>query len=343
MAVRYYANLVAAYDLKSSGSQAIDVVNDIPVRIFNNQGTPVVYVFAGGKEQAAAAVGNLISVAQSMGLAKPRAAGDSIMFGFKKPFNAVEEYPAIKQIIANNSGLFNIDQCPYCGMSGCDTVGMYKSNNARKMHRHCYNSFRNAEIEKVENAQGNYLTGILAAFAVALLIVAVCIVFVTATKHVWPIVFVMIPYLIAFVYKGAKGPYGTSGVLITTGAGIFAMLAYFYMIGCWYASLFYDISMFGAIPYFGDVLGYFSESFFWEDNAMSVVFWVIGVLAAAFASPVSKKAGKQAIESDDLFIIPIASAAFPGFENQDPYIDAYKTTTTTEDYQNAYDQNQNGF
>ena len=343
MAVRYYANLVAAYDLKSSGSQAIDVVNDIPVRIFNNQGTPVVYVFAGSKEQAAAAVGNLISVAQSMGLAKPRAAGDSIMFGFKKPFNAVEEYPAIKQIIANNSGLFNIDQCPYCGMSGCDTVGMYKSNSARKMHRHCYNSLRNAEMDKVENAQGNYLTGVLAALGAALLIVAICVLFVSATQRVYPYFFVFIPFIIAFVYKAAKGPYGLPSVLLTTGLGIFAMFSYFYLIACWYASATYDISIFKAIPYFGEIMSYFSLSAYWENNGTSVIFWVVGVLIAAFASPVSKKAGKQAIESDDLFITPIASATFPGFENQDPYIDAYKTTTTTEDYQNAYDQNQNGF
>ena len=105
----------------------------------------------------------------------------------------------------------------------------------------------------------------------------------------------------------------------------------------------YDASLFSVIPYFGDVTDLFSESFFWEDNTKSVVFWVIGVLICAFASPLSKKTGKKAIEENDLFLTQIATPDFPGFENQDPYIDAYKTTTTTEDYQNAYDQNQNRF
>lgn len=342
MAVKYYVNLVAAYDLKNSGTQAIDVVNDIPVRIFNNQGTPVVYVFAGSKEQASSAVGTLEPVAQSMGLAKPRVAGDSVMFGFKKAYNAAEEYSSIKQIIANNSGLFNIDQCPYCGMSGCDVVGMYKSSTPRKMHRRCYMNQRNTEMDKVENAQGNYLTGTLAALGVALLIVAVCVAFVTGTERVWPWLFIFIPFLIAAVYKAAKGPYGTLSVIISTAISAFAMFSYFYMIGCWYASLIYRISIFTAIPYFGEVVSFFKESFFWEDNTKSVIFWVVGVLVAAFASPVSKKSGKQAIESNDVFITPIASADFPGFENQNSYIDAYKTTTTTEDYQNAYDSNQNG-
>ena len=343
MAVKYYTNLVACYNLKNSGMQAIDVVNDIPVRIFNNQGTPVVYVFAGSKEQASAAVGTMTPVAESMGLAKPRVSGDSVMFGFKKPFNATEEYSSIRQIIANNSGFFNIDQCPYCGMSGCDVVGMYKGANARKMHRRCYLNQRNADMDKVESAQGNYFTGTLAALGVALLIVALCVAFVTGTQRVWPWVYLLVPFLIAAVYKAAKGPYGTLSVIISTAIGAFAMFAYFYMIGCWYASMFYRISMFEAIPYFGDVVGYFSESFFWEDNAKSVIFWVVGLLIVAFASPVSKKSGKQEIEGNDVFITPISSSDFPGFDNQSPYNDAYNATTNTEEYQNAYDSNQNRY
>ena len=56
MASGVFANIVSSFGLKSNGTNAIDVINGIPVRIMNTNGDATVYVFC-GKEKAPSVLG----------------------------------------------------------------------------------------------------------------------------------------------------------------------------------------------------------------------------------------------------------------------------------------------
>lgn len=359
MAVNSFANLVNSYGLKSNGVQAIDIVNGIPVRIFNSNGVASVFVFAGDKDKAAMLIGPMITAAQSMGLAKPRVQGDSITFGFKKPMMAVEDYSNIRQIISNNAGVLNFDQCPYCFMGGCDTVGIYKNATATKMHRACYMKNRNTEMDKIENSDGNYVTGILGALGAAILIVALAEFLVLGAERIFYILYIAFPLFIAGGFRFGKGPYGAKGTICHVIVSVFAMFAYFYIQGCYYAAEWYEISILDAVPYFGDIMSIVLDPEFIRYSALEIVLFIIGLLVAIFSNPTSKKNGRKTVQQNDVFITPVSRTDFSGYDtyhtyedkswqnyNQDSaqntYTDAYGTqqtsgTTNSQDYQSAYD------
>ena len=327
MAVNSFANIVNSYGLKSNGTQAIDIVNGIPVRIFNSNGTASVFVYAGGKDKAEMLIGSITAAAQSMGLAKPRVQGDSITFGFKKPLMAVEDYSNIRQIISNNAAALNIDQCPYCFMGGCDTVGIYKNATATKMHRACYMKNRTTEMDKVENSDGNYVTGILGAIGAAILIVALAEFLVLGAERIFYILYIAFPLFIAGGFRFGKGPYGAKGTICHVTVSLLAMFVYFYIQGCYYAAEWYDISILDAVPYFGDIMSIILDPEFIRYSALEIVLFVVGLLVAIFANPTSKQNGRKAVQQNDVFLTPISTGDYGTFG----------TATTTEQYQNAYD------
>ena len=327
MAVNSFANIVNSYGLKSNGMQAIDVVSGVPVRIVNSNGVASVFVYAGGKDKAAMIAGPIISAAQSMGLAKPRVQGDSITFGFKKPMMAVEDYSNIRQIISNNAGVLNFDQCPYCFMGGCDTVGIYKNATAAKMHRACYMKNRNTEMDKIENCDGNYVTGILGAIGAAILIILLAEFLVLGAERIFYILYIAFPLFIAGGFRFGKGPYGAKGTICHVTVSILAMFVYFYIQGCYYAAEWYEISILDAVPYFGDIMSIILDPEFIRYSALEIVLFVIGLLVAIFANPTSKKNGRKAVEQNDVFLTPITTGDYA----------AFGAATTTEQYQNAYD------
>ncbi len=339
MASNMFANLVSSYGLKSSGMQAIDVINGIPVKLVNNNGTATVYLYVGDKQKAASIAASMADTAKNMGLVKPRANGDNIYFGFKKARMAVEEYSHIREMISNNAGALNNDQCPYCFMGSCDVAGMYKGGVARKMHRQCYLNNRNSEMDKIENADGNYITGIIGAILAAILIVALADVLVLGAERVFYILYIAFPLFIAGGFRFGKGPYGAGGTFCHVTISVLAMFVYFYIQGCYYAADWYNITILDAVPYFGDIMSIILDPEFIKYSALEIVLFVIGLLAAIFANPTSKKNGRKTVQQNDVFITPVSRVNYSGYDN---YSDSYgtqtaETTTTTENYQSAYD------
>ena len=360
MASNMFANLVSSYGLKSSGMQAIDVISGIPVKLVNNNGNATVYLYVGDKQKASSLAATMAETAKSMGLVKPRASGDNIYFGFKKARMAVEEYSHIREIISSNAGSLNNDQCPYCFMNGCDVAGMYKGGVARKMHRQCYLNNRNNEMEKIENADGNYITGIIGALLAAIIIVAFAEVLVLGAERIFYILYIAFPLFIAGGFRFGKGPYGAGGTFCHVVISVLAMFAYFYIQGCYYAADWYNISMLDAVPYFGDIMSIILDPEFIKYSALEIVLFVIGLLVAIFSNPTSKKNGRKSVQQNDVFITPVSGTDFSGYDtyhtyedkswqnyNQDSaqntYTDAYGTqqtansATTTQNYQSAYD------
>ncbi len=354
MASNMFANLVSSYGLKSSGMQAIDVINGIPVKLVNNNGVATVYVYAGDKQKASTIAAGMQDAAKSRGLVKPRAYGESIAFGFKKPRMAVAEYEQIREIISSNAGSLNNDQCPYCFMGGCDVAGMYKGGVARKMHRQCYLNNRNSQMDKIENSDGNYVTGILGAIGAAILIVAFADLLVLGAERVFYLLYIAFPLFIAGGFRLGKGPYGAGGTFCHVTISVLAMFVYFYIQGCYYAADWYNISMLDAAPYVGDIMSIIMDPEFIKYSALEIVLFVVGLLVAIFSNPTSKKNGRKEVQQNDVFITPISAADYSGYntyhtyedkswQNTNTYQDPYNTgaaantTTETQNFQNAYD------
>ena len=334
MASTMFANLVSSYGLKSNGTQAIDVISGIPVKILNTNGTATVYVYVGDKNKAATVISNMQEAAKSMGLAKPRVTGENIIFGFKKPRMAVEEYTNIRQIITNNSASLTNDQCPYCFMGGCDVAGMFKGANARRMHRSCFLNNRNSEMDKIENADGNYITGILGALVAAILIVAFSDALVLGANKIYYILYIMFPLFIAGGFRLGKGPYGTGGTFCHVTISVLAMFAYFYIQGCYYAADWYKIGMLDAAPYVGDILSIILDPEFIKASALEIILFVVGIIVAVVSNPTSKKNGRKTIQQNDVFITPLSTVdtGFTGYDAYNPY-----ANTDTQNFSNAYD------
>ena len=345
MASGSFANIVGSYGLKSNGINAIDVINGIPVRIGNYNGAATVYVFC-GKEKAPSIIGTIRDAAKAAGLKKPTVSGDSIIFGFKKPKMAVSEYESVRQIISNNSGFFNVDQCPYCFMGSCDVAGMFGNTSARRMHRQCYLNNRNTAIDKIQSSDGNYITGIIGAILAAVLIVGLADLLVLGAERVFYILYLGFPLFIAGGFRLGKGPYGAGGTFCHVTISVLAMYVYFYIQGCYYASQWYKVTMLEAVPYFGDIMEIITDPEFLKYSALEIILFIVGLLIAIFSNPTSKKAGTKEIQKNDVFITPLTTVdtGFSGadtynpFGSQSGYTDAYGNQTGS-DSQNASQQN----
>ena len=338
MASTMFANIVSSYGLKSSGIQAIDVISGIPVKLLNNNGAATVYVWVGDKQKAAEIVKPMQVAAANQGLVKPRATGENIYFGFKKARMAVEEYQHIREIIAANAGALANDQCPYCFMSGCDVAGMYKTGVARKMHRQCYLNNRNTEMDKIENAEGNYITGILCAIVAAIIIVGLTDLLILGAGKIYYILYLAFPLFIAGGFRLGKGPYGAGGTFCHVTISVLAMFVYFYIQGCYYAADWYGISMIDAVPYFGDIMSVITDPEFIKLSALEIILFVVGLLVAIFANPTSKKEGRKNIQQNDVFITPITASDFSGYDAYHTYEDkSYQNANN--DYMAQFNQN----
>ncbi len=317
MASGSFANIVGSYGLKSNGINAIDVINGIPVRIGNYNGAATVYVFC-GKEKAPSIIGTIRDAAAAAGLKKPSVSGDSIVFGFKKPKMAVADYESIRQIISSNTGLFNVDQCPYCFMGSCDVAGMFGNTSARRMHRQCYLNNRNTAIDKVQSSDGNYITGIIGAILAAILIVGLADLLVLGAERVFYILYLGFPLFIAGGFRFGKGPYGSLGTFCHVTISVLAMYVYFYIQGCYYASQWYKVTMLEAVPYFGDIMEIITDPEFLKYSALEIILFIVGLLIAIFSNPTSKKAGTKEIQKNDVFITPLTTVN-TGFSGADTY------------------------
>ena len=334
MASTMFANLVSSYGLKSSGAQAIDVINGIPVKLLNTNGTATVYLYVGDKNKAATVISNMQEAAKSYGLAKPRVSGENIIFGFKKARMAVDEYDKIRNIISNNAGSLTNDQCPYCFMGGCDVVGMFKGATARRMHRACFLNNRNTEMDKIENADGNYITGILGAILAAIIIVAFSDLLVLGADRIYYILYIVFPLFIAGGFRLGKGPYGAGGTICHVIISVLAMFVYFYIQGCYYAASWYDITIMDAVPYFGDIMSIITDPEFVKASAMEIILFIVGLAVAAFANPTSKKNGRKNVQQNDVFITPLSTVdtGFTGYDAYNPF-----GNTDTQNATAAYD------
>ena len=338
MASPAFGNIVSSFGLKSNGFSAIDVIAGIPVRISHYQGNPTVYIYAGDKENARSLAAAMNDSAKNMGIMAPKASGESITFGFKKPRLAVDHYDKIRELITANSGQFsNLDKCPYCFMGNCDVAGMYKGATARKMHRQCFLNHRNSEMDKIEHAEGNYFTGILCAVIAAALIVALLAVIAIGANKYYPFLCLIFPILVGGAFRLGKGPYGPMGTFCHVTVSILAMYAFFYSIGCYRASLMYRVTMVEAIPYFGDIMGIITDPQFMKDCAPFIVLFIIGLLIACFASPTSKKEGRKNVQQNDVFITPLSSVntGFTGYDTYNPFGNT-STQNPTAEYNTSY-------
>ncbi len=315
--------------------QAIDVINGIPVKLVNNNSTATVYLYVGDKQKAASIAASMADTAKNMGLVKPRANGDNIYFGFKKARMAVEEYSHIREMISNNAGALNNDQCPYCFMGSCDVAGMYQGTIARRMHRACYLNKRNSDMEKINNSDGNYITGIIGAIIAAIIIVAIAEALVIGASRILYILYLGFPLFIAGGFRLGKGPYGPMGSFCHIAVSILAIYFYFYIQGCWYASYMYGISMTEAVPYFGDVMKIVMDPAFLKDGALEIVLFVVGLVIALFANPTSKAQGRKGVQQNDVFITPL-SMVDTGFSGADTY-QPFGSTQNSYDQQSAYE------
>ncbi|MBQ3852079.1 MAG: hypothetical protein II760_01715 [Lachnospiraceae bacterium] len=337
MASPAFANIVSSYGLKSNGMNAIDVIAGVPVRIGNYQGNPTVYLNTGSKETASRVAANMKDAAKNAGIMPPKASGESITFGFKKPRLAVDHYQKIRELITANAGSLNLDQCPYCFMGSCDVAGMYQGTIARRMHRACYLNKRNSDIEKINNSDGNYITGIIGAIIAAIIIVAIAEALVIGASRILYILYLGFPLFIAGGFRLGKGPYGPMGSFCHITVSILAMYFYFYIQGCWYASYMYNITMVEAFPYFGDVMKIVMDPEFLKDGAMEIVLFVIGLLIALFANPTSKKQGRKGVQQNDVFITPLSSinTGFSGADAYNPF-GSVSTQNPTAEYNDPY-------
>ncbi len=335
MASPAFGNLVSSYGLKSNGMAAMDVVAGVPVRITNYQGNPSVYIYAKDKETASSIAANMKADAKNVGIMPPKAQGDSVTFGFKKPRLVVDHYQKIRDLISANAGSFNFDQCPYCFMGSCDVAGMYKGTTARRMHRQCFLNSRNTEMEKINTSDGNYITGIIGAILAAIIMVAISEVLVIGLQRIFYILYLGFPLFIAGGFRLGKGPYGAAGSFCHITVSILAMYVYFYIQGCWYASYMYGISMTEAVPYFGDVMKIVMDPAFLKDGALEIVLFVVGLVIALFANPTSKAQGRKGVQQNDVFITPL-SMVDTGFSGADTY-QPFGSTQNSYDQQSAYE------
>lgn len=340
MASPAFGNLVSSYGLKSNGMCAMDVVAGVPVRITNYQGNPTVYIYAKDKETASLVAANMKDAAKNADIMPPRASGDSVTFGFKKPRLVVDHYQKIRDLISANAGSLNFDQCPYCFMGSCDVAGMYRGTSARRMHRQCFLNQRNTEMDKINFSDGNYITGIIGAILAAIIIVAIAEALVMGAGRILYILYLGFPLFIAGGFRLGKGPYGPMGSFCHITVSILAIYVYFYIQGCWYASYMYGISITEAVPYFSDVMKIVMDPEFLKDGATEIVLFVIGLVIALFANPTSKKAGRKSVQQNDVFITPLSSVD-TGFSGYDTYHPGY-----TQNASNGFDTsfgNQNSF
>ena len=335
MASPAFGNLVSSYGLKSNGMSAMDVVAGVPVRITNYQGNPTVYIYAKDKETASVIASNMKDAAKNAGIMAPKASGDSVTFGFKKPRLVVDHYQKIRDLIAANAASFNFDQCPYCFMGSCDVAGMFKGTTARKMHRACFLNNRNSEMDKINNSDGNYITGIIGAILAAVIIVAIADLLVLGADRVFYILYLGFPLFIAGGFRLGKGPYGPMGTFCHVTVSILAMYAYFYIQGCYYASQWYGITIAQAVPYFGDIMEIVLDPEFIRLSALEIVLFVVGLLIAIFANPTSKKQGRKAVQQNDVFITPL-STVNTGFSGADTYQPFGSTQNSTAGYDTSY-------
>ena len=335
MASPAFGNLVSSYGLKSNGMAAMDVVAGVPVRITNYQGNPSVYIYAKDKETASSIAANMKADAKNAGIMPPKAQGDSVTFGFKKPRLVVDHYQKIRDLISANAGSFNFDQCPYCFMGSCDVAGMFKGTTARRMHRQCFLNGRNNEMEKINTSDGNYITGIIGAILAAVIMVAISEVLVIGLQRIFYILYLGFPLFIAGGFRLGKGPYGAAGSFCHITVSILAMYVYFYIQGCWYASYMYGISMTEAVPYFGDVMKIVMDPAFLKDGALEIVLFVVGLVIALFANPTSKAQGRKGVQQNDVFITPL-SMVDTGFSGADTYQPFGSTQNSTAGYDTSY-------
>ncbi len=331
MASPAFGNLVSSYGLKSNGMAAMDVVAGVPVRITNYQGNPTVYIYAKDKQTASLIASNMKDAAKNAGIMAPKASGDSVTFGFKKPRLVVDHYQKIRDLITANAGSFNFDQCPYCFMGSCDVAGMFKGTTARRMHRQCFLNSRNNEMEKINTSDGNYITGLIGALLAAVIMIAIGEVLVIGLQRIFYIIYLGFPLFIAGGFRLGKGPYGPMGSFCHIAVSILAMYVYFYIQGCWYASYMYGISMTEAAPYFGDVMKIIMDPGFLKDSALEIVLFVIGLVIALFANPTSKAQGRKGVQQNDIFITPLSSVN-TGFSGADTYHASY-----TQNSSNGFD------
>lgn len=340
MASPAFGNLVSSYGLKSNGMCAMDVVAGVPVRITNYQGNPSVYIYAKDKATASLIASNMKDAAKNAGIAVPKASGDSVTFGFKKPRLVVDHYQKIRDLITANAGSFNFDQCPYCFMGSCDVAGMYKGTAARRMHRQCFLNSRNNEMEKINSSDGNYITGLIGAILAAIIMVAISEALVIGAQRIFYILYLGFPLFVAGGFRLGKGPYGPMGTFCHITVSILAMYAYFYIQGCWYASYMYGISMTEAVPYFGDVMKIVLDPEFLKDGAMEIILFIVGLVIAFFANPTSKTAGRKGVQQNDVFITPLTTVN-TGFSGADTY-HAYGAQNASNGYDTSY-ENRNAY
>ncbi len=359
MASGTFPNIVNSFGLKSNGTNAIDVVNGIPVRINNYKGNATVYVYAGGKDRAQSVIGPMVEAAASYGMVKPRVAGEAITFGFKSYKTAVDHYEKIRQIISQNASQLAIDQCPYCNMGTCDVAGMYNSATARRMHRQCYLNQRNVKMDSIRNSDGNYITGIIGAILAAALMVTIANLMVLGAETILYILYLAFPLAIAGGFRLLKGPYGPMATFCHLVISFLAMFAYFYVQGCWLASKWYHVTMIEAVPYFSDVMEIITDSEFVQESAREIVLFIVGIIVVLVANPTSKRLGTKSVQQDDVFITPVtAVGAFgygdsaqgyndpaQGYNTSDQGIgtdsQGYGNTDQTADSGNTYDTSQN--
>lgn len=301
-----FQNIVNSYGLKSNGTNAIDVVGGVPVRINNYKGNATVYVYA-GRDRVQSVIGKIREAAAASDLRKPGISGEAITFTFKKAKLAVEHYSQIRKIIADNAAVLTVDQCPYCSMSMCDIAGMYNSSSARRMHRQCFLNHRNTEMDKVMNSQGNYITGILAALVAAVLIVVFADLLVLGAQKIYYILYICFPLFIAGAFRLGKGPYGPGGTFCHSVISLLAMFGYFYIQGCYYAADWYDVTMIDAAPYFGDIMQIIMDPEFIKYSMPEIVLYMIGLVVAIIYNPTSKRVGSKMVRQDDVFVTPLVA------------------------------------
>lgn len=311
-----YLNIVNSFGLKNHGNLAIDVINAIPVKLYNNNGSASVFI----SNVPVEVFNNINSEAVSSGLRKGsyhKKTGGA-MFFFNKPKLAYTQYETLRGIIGRNARFMTVDRCPYCGTNGCDVAGMH-NNYAVAMHRSCYLTNRNHQVDAIRNEKGNYIPGILLSLVAAIALAIILALIVVSTEKVYFYLYIIYPFLVASAYRLGKGPHGGAGTLATILISILGIFAYFYFQMSYYAADTFGIGVLEAAQYVSDIISFILDPEFLKNCILEFVCFGIGIVVGAVYNPASKTLAIKGVAEGDNFIVPLYS----GSGNTDNYNNNY--------------------
>ena len=299
-----FNNITSAYNLKTHGTLAGDLVNGCPVKLNNQNNTVWVQVIVNLNEWTENK-DLIIEKCKANKIAKPNYANGHLTFGISSAVNAVSQYAAIKEIItAYASSSSHSAVCPYCGMGGCDIVGL-KDTHFLKMHRACQERALAVDKAKIGNHEGSLLAGIFGAILLSSIIYVVSFFIAIGLERVVGYLFILSPIMCEVGYSLFKGPYGKRGTISCILTALLGFFLYCY-VECSYAiGELYRVSFTEAFGHPVDVLELLFSTDYLEARAFQIVFFAVGFIVLIAMKPASVKGAIKDLSDTTELNIPL--------------------------------------